>query len=81
MILAPSPKYTGLREEAPRFMGDGFDVARFSKVDIYYYQDEPGRVPIGPEEPAADPAGSAGTHSDNASDRQTTASGSSSGAR
>ena len=23
ILLAPSPKYTGLRDEAPRFMGEG----------------------------------------------------------
>ena len=25
ILLAPSPKYTGLRDEAPRFMGEGRD--------------------------------------------------------
>ena len=42
----PSPKYTGLRDEAPRFMGDGFIVAQSNHLDIYYYQDEPGKVPV-----------------------------------
>ena len=73
VLLAPSPKYTGLRDEAPRFMGDGFVVASSNQVDIYYYQDEPGRVPA-----AVTGAGDDGEHvSDSGSDRQTTASGSS----
>ena len=44
ILLAPSPKYTGLRDEAPRFMGEGFVVAASNEVDIYYYMDEAGLV-------------------------------------
>ncbi|GIY39873.1 transmembrane protein KIAA1109 [Caerostris extrusa] len=29
VILAPSPKYTGLSDEPPRYMGEGFVVSRF----------------------------------------------------
>uniref|UniRef100_T1J6C2 Bridge-like lipid transfer protein family member 1 C-terminal domain-containing protein n=1 Tax=Strigamia maritima TaxID=126957 RepID=T1J6C2_STRMM len=48
VILAPSPKYTGLVDEPPRFMGEGFVVSQANRVDLYYYMDEPG---IEPEEP------------------------------
>lgn len=44
ILLAPSLKYTGLRDEAPRFMGEGFAVAASNEVDIYYYMDEAGIV-------------------------------------
>ena len=27
-------------------MGDGFIVAQSNHLDIYYYQDEPGKVPV-----------------------------------
>ena len=29
ILLAPRPKYTGLRDEAPRFMGEGLFVYLF----------------------------------------------------
>ena len=29
ILLAPSPKYTGLRDEAPRFMGEGLFICLF----------------------------------------------------
>ena len=45
VLLASSPKYTGLRDEPPRFMGEGFVVASSNEVDVYYYMDEPGIVP------------------------------------
>ena len=45
VLLASSPKYTGLRDEPPRFMGEGFVVASSNEVDVYYYMDEPGFVP------------------------------------
>ena len=40
--MAPSPKYTGLRDEAPRFMGEGFVVVSSNEVNVYYYMDEVG---------------------------------------
>ena len=41
MVLAESPKYTGLRlDEAPRNMGDGFVVLASNDVNLYYYMDE-----------------------------------------
>ena len=54
-------------------MGDGFVGASSNQVDIYYYQDEPGRVPA-----VVGGAGDDGEQvGDSGSDRQTTASGSS----
>ncbi|KAK6639579.1 hypothetical protein RUM43_007852 [Polyplax serrata] len=49
VILAPSPKYTGLTDEPPRYMGEGFVVFSSNKVDLYYYMDQPGVVPEKPE--------------------------------
>lgn len=49
VILAPSPKYTGLVEEPPRFMGEGFIVFQTNLLDLYYYQDEPGLESPEPE--------------------------------
>ena len=43
VLMAPSPKYTGLRDEAPRFMGEGFVVVSSNEVNVYYYMDEVGR--------------------------------------
>jgi hypothetical protein len=41
VVLAESPKYTGLRlDEAPRNMGDGFVVLASNAVSVYYYMDE-----------------------------------------
>ena len=47
VVLAESPKYTGLRahDEAPRYMGEGFVVLASNLVRLYYYQDEAGLVP------------------------------------
>jgi hypothetical protein len=47
VVLAESPKYTGLRahDEAPRYMGEGFVVLASNQVRLYYYQDEAGLVP------------------------------------
>ena len=45
VLLASSPKYTGLRDEPPRFMGEGFVVASSNEIDVYYYMDEAGLVP------------------------------------
>ncbi|KAK4300608.1 hypothetical protein Pmani_027192 [Petrolisthes manimaculis] len=49
VILAPSPKYTGVLDEPPRFMGEGFVVMSSSIVHLYYYMDEPGLVPQHPQ--------------------------------
>ena len=43
--MSSSPKYTGLRDEAPRFMGEGFVVAASNELDLYYYMDEAGIIP------------------------------------
>ncbi|XP_071552185.1 bridge-like lipid transfer protein family member 1 isoform X2 [Panulirus ornatus] len=49
VILAPSPKYTGVLDEPPRYMGEGFVVMSSSLVQLYYYMDEPGLVPEHPQ--------------------------------
>lgn len=49
VILAPSPKYTGMLDEPPRYMGEGFVVMSSSLVHLYYYMDEPGLVPEQPQ--------------------------------
>lgn len=49
VILAPSPKYTGVLDEPPRYMGEGFVVMSSSLVNLYYYMDEPGLVPEQPQ--------------------------------
>lgn len=43
VILAPSPKYTGMADDPPRYMGEGFVVLSSNNVDLYYYMDEPGK--------------------------------------
>lgn len=48
VILAPSPKYTGLIDEPPRFMGEGFVVMMSNLLELYFYMDEPGLVPDAP---------------------------------
>lgn len=45
VMLAPSPKYTGMNDEAPRYMGEGFVVVSSNQVNLYYYMDEAGLVP------------------------------------
>lgn len=42
ILLAPSPKYTGLVDEPPRYMGEGFVVMMSNLVELYFYMDEPG---------------------------------------
>lgn len=42
VILAPSPKYTGMADDPPRYMGEGFVVLSSNNVELYYYMDEPG---------------------------------------
>ncbi len=34
-----------MRDEAPRFMGEGFVVAASNEIDVYYYMDEAGVIP------------------------------------
>ena len=46
VILIPSPKYLGLTDEPPRYMGEGFVVVHCKAVDLYYYQDEAGFVSL-----------------------------------
>nr|XP_061781040.1 bridge-like lipid transfer protein family member 1 isoform X3 [Nerophis lumbriciformis] len=47
VMLVPSPRYVGMQnDEPPRLMGEGFVVMQSNDVDIYYYQDEPGLVPV-----------------------------------
>ncbi|XP_038111246.1 transmembrane protein KIAA1109 isoform X3 [Culex quinquefasciatus] len=48
VLLAPSPKYTGLVDEPPRYMGEGFVVMMSNNIELYTYMDECGVVP---EEP------------------------------
>jgi len=48
VILVPSPKYTGMVDDPPRYMGEGFVIISSNNVELYYYMDEPGLVP---EEP------------------------------
>lgn len=42
ILLAPSPKYTGLVDDPPRYMGEGFVVMMSNLVELYFYMDEPG---------------------------------------
>ena len=42
MVLSPSPKYTGLKDDPPRLMGEGFGIVTSNKIEFYYYMDEPG---------------------------------------
>ncbi|CAG9772767.1 unnamed protein product [Ceutorhynchus assimilis] len=46
--LAPSLKYTGMLDEPPRYMGEGFVLMSSNDLELYFYMDEPGSVP---EEP------------------------------
>ncbi|CAG4943461.1 unnamed protein product [Colias eurytheme] len=48
VILAPSPNYTAMVDEPPRYMGEGFVVMSSNYIEVYFYMDEPGLVP---EEP------------------------------
>ena len=42
VILAPSPKYTGMVDDPPRYMGEGFVIMSSNNVELYTYMDEPG---------------------------------------
>jgi len=44
VILAPSPKYTGMADDPPRYMGAGFVVFSSNNIELYYYMDEPGKL-------------------------------------
>lgn len=48
VLLAPSPRYVGVSDEPPRFMGEGFVVMMSNLLELYFYMDEAGIVP---EEP------------------------------
>lgn len=48
VMLAPSLKYTGMLDEPPRYMGEGFVLMSTNDLELYFYMDEPGHVP---EEP------------------------------
>ncbi|KAF7285801.1 hypothetical protein GWI33_009982 [Rhynchophorus ferrugineus] len=48
VMLAPSLKYTGMLDEPPRYMGEGFVLMSSNDLELYFYMDEPGLVP---EEP------------------------------
>ncbi|KAJ8956249.1 hypothetical protein NQ318_014981 [Aromia moschata] len=48
VMLAPSPKYTGMLDDPPRYMGEGFVLMSSNDLELYFYMDEPGLVP---EEP------------------------------
>uniref|UniRef100_A0A1B0D1P6 Fragile site-associated protein C-terminal domain-containing protein n=1 Tax=Phlebotomus papatasi TaxID=29031 RepID=A0A1B0D1P6_PHLPP len=48
VLLAPSPKYTGLVDEPPRYMGEGFVVMMSNLLELYFYMDEAGVVPEQP---------------------------------
>ncbi|XP_049857041.1 transmembrane protein KIAA1109 homolog isoform X4 [Schistocerca gregaria] len=49
VILAPSPKYTGMVDDPPRYMGEGFVVLSSNNIELYFYMDEAGLVPEEPE--------------------------------
>lgn len=48
VLLAPSPKFTGMVDEPPRYMGEGFVVMMSNNVELYFYMDEAGLVPEHP---------------------------------
>jgi hypothetical protein len=48
VLLGPSPKFTGMVDDPPRYMGEGFVVMQSNLVELYFYMDEAGIVP---EEP------------------------------
>ncbi|XP_066144647.1 bridge-like lipid transfer protein family member 1 isoform X4 [Euwallacea fornicatus] len=48
VMLAPSLKYTGMLDEPPRYMGEGFVLMSSNDLELYFYMDEAGLVP---EEP------------------------------
>nr|XP_022901618.1 uncharacterized protein KIAA1109 isoform X2 [Onthophagus taurus] len=48
VMLVSSPKYTGMLDDPPRYMGEGFVLMSTNDLELYFYMDEPGLVP---EEP------------------------------
>lgn len=48
VLLAPSPKYIGLNDEPPRYMGEGFVVMMSNLLELYFWMDEVGIVPEAP---------------------------------
>ncbi|KAL7044402.1 hypothetical protein ACKWTF_001906 [Chironomus riparius] len=48
VLLAPSPRYVGITDEPPRFMGEGFVVMMSNFMELYFYMDEAGLVPDEP---------------------------------
>ncbi|KAK5638052.1 hypothetical protein RI129_012347 [Pyrocoelia pectoralis] len=48
VMLVPSPKYTGMLDEPPRYMGEGFVLMSTNDLELYFYMDEPGVVPEQP---------------------------------
>lgn len=48
VMLAPSPNYTAMVDEPPRYMGEGFVVMSSNYIEVYFYMDEPGLVPEHP---------------------------------
>lgn len=48
VMLAPSPNYTSMVDEPPRYMGEGFVVMSSNYIEVYFYMDEPGLVPEHP---------------------------------
>ncbi|XP_050315619.1 transmembrane protein KIAA1109 isoform X2 [Anthonomus grandis grandis] len=48
VMLSPSLKYTGMLDEPPRYMGEGFVLMSTNDLELYFYMDEAGIVP---EEP------------------------------
>jgi hypothetical protein len=49
VTLVPSPKYTGMVDDPPRYMGEGFVILSSNNVELYYYMDEPGLVSNEPQ--------------------------------
>ncbi|XP_050361994.1 transmembrane protein KIAA1109 homolog isoform X3 [Nymphalis io] len=48
VMLAPSPNYTAMVDEPPRYMGEGFVIMSSNYMEVYFYMDEPGLVPEQP---------------------------------
>ncbi|CAB3237702.1 unnamed protein product [Arctia plantaginis] len=48
VMLAPSPNYTSMVDEPPRYMGEGFVIMSSNYIEVYFYMDEPGLVPEQP---------------------------------
>lgn len=44
VMMVPSPKYTGMLDEPPRYMGEGFVLMSTNDLELYFYMDEPGKM-------------------------------------